>query len=360
MTRRKRSLEQYAEDKAKAIFTENQELARSGRAARAAAADKDKELADLKKRLGLYERLDAERLRPPTWLTPKRAATDHVAIPSLLLTDIHWDEVIRPEEMEGLNCYNRQIAEQRVRRAFEGAIQVSRDYLTNVHYDGFQLFLGGDLLSGVIQEELRETNQEAVMDSVLSILDPLAAGINLLAEIFERVHVAAVVGNHGRNTKKPRAKRRAKDNFDWLIYKLLEREFGGHKNVTMQVGESADTYVPIYQTKYLLTHGDQFQGGSGISGALAPLLLGTHRKTRRAAASGRPYDIMVMGHFHQMIFFPSKGLIVGGSVVGYSEYSYLGNLEPEPPQQAFWLTTPEHGITFNAPIFVRDRVVEGW
>lgn len=360
MTARKRSLEQYADDKAKATFSENQEIARSARAARATVAEKDKELEDLKRRLGLYEKLDAEQLAPPTWLTPRTSAKDNVAIPSMLLTDVHWDEVVRPAEVEGLNCYNRQIAEQRVRRAFEGAIRVSRDYLANLRYEGFQLFLGGDLLSGVIQDELRETNQEAVMDSVLSILDPLAAGINLLAASFERVHVAAVVGNHGRNSKKPRAKRRAKDNFDWLVYKLLEREYRGRPNITMRVGEAADTHVVLYNTKYLLTHGDQFSGGSGISGALAPLLLGAHRKTRRQAAAGKPYDVMVMGHFHQTIFFPAKGLIVGGSVVGYSEYSYLGNLEPEPPQQALWLTTPERGVTFSAPIFVQDRKAEGW
>lgn len=353
-------LDQYADERARARYAENADLARTARALRATSEEQAKQLRDLRQRLGLYERLDAARLEPPAWLAPVTKAKDHVGIPSLLLTDVHWDEVIHPEQVGHLNAYNRAIAEQRVKRAFTNAVVLARDYLSGVHYDGFQLFLGGDLLSGVIHEELRETNEAQVMESVLSALEPLEAGITLLAEQFKRVHVAAVVGNHGRNTRKPRAKHRAQDNFDWLIYKLIERDFRSNARVTVQVADAADTQVALYRTRYLLTHGDQFSGGSGIAGLLSPLMLGSHRKSRRQAAAGAPYDIMVMGHWHQSIMFPAKGLIVGGSVVGYSEYSYVNNLEPEPPQCAFWVTTPEHGVTFSAPVFVADRAKEGW
>jgi len=359
-TKAPKPLDDFADEHTAARFTENQEIARQLRAVRGALAEKEKALADAEKLLGVYEALDATPLKPPTWEKPKPGAKGHVAIPSLLLTDIHWDEVVRPAEVDGINKYNRRIAEQRVRRAFERAITVSRDYLAGVTYEGFQLFLGGDLISGVIHEELKETNEAQVMDSVLSILDPLAAGIHLLAAEFGRVHVAAVVGNHGRNSKKPRAKQRVYDSFDWLVYKFLQRELAAESRITMQVADAADAHVQIYGVRYLLTHGDQFSGGSGISGALSPLLLGAHRKTRRQSAAGKPYDIMVMGHFHQSIMFPAKGLIVGGSVIGYNEYAYIGNLEPEPPQCAYWLTTPQHGVTFSAPIFVQDRKAEGW
>lgn len=353
-------LDQFAEERDEAKFTENAAIARENRVLRNALTDREKQLADIRQRLGLYERLDTARLDPPTWLAPKTATKGNVGIPSLLLTDQHFDEVVRPEQVGYINAYNRKIAEQRAERAFVNAVKLARDYLSGVKYEGFQLFLGGDVLSGVIHEELRETNQAQIMESILAALEPLEAGINLLAKQFGRVHVAAVVGNHGRNTRKPRAKNRAQDNFDWLIYKLIERDFRGRTDVTVQVADAADTQVQLYRTKYLLTHGDQFSGGSGISGLLAPLMLGAHRKTRRQAVAGAPYDIMVMGHWHQSIMFPSKGLIVGGAVKGYDEYSYVNNHEPEPPQCAFWVTTPEHGVTFTAPVFVQDRAKEGW
>jgi predicted phosphodiesterase len=354
-----RSLEQFADDRAKARYTENTEIARTNRALRSAIDAKDAELARVKKTLELYKLLDASSVAPPTWLSPTRLSDRH-AIPSMLLTDIHWDEVVVPAQIEGINCYTRSISEGRIQRAFTRGIRVARDYLSGVTYEGFNLFLGGDLLSGIIHEELTETNHGTICDSILSILDPLLAGIRLLADEFGRVHATAVVGNHGRRTQKPKAKNKVRDNFDWLVYKLLQRELAGDQRVTLEVPESPDAHVRLYNVRYLLTHGDQFKGGSGISAALAPLLLGTHRKTRRNAKAGRPYDVMVMGHFHTSIWMPTKGLIVGGSVCGYNEYAYQQNLDPEDPQCAFWLTTPEHGITVNAPVFVSDRASEGW
>lgn len=355
----KQTLDAFVAAKDISRHEENREIARTNRTLRAEVEARDASIASLTKRLALFDMLDTGTLSIPTWLTPTCLKVRE-AVPTMLLTDIHWDEVTKPEQIDFVNKYDRAIALARVERAFTRVIRVTRDYLSGVTYPGFNLFLGGDLLSGIIHEELRETNEATIIEGILSVVEPLAAGIRLLAAEFKHVNVAAVVGNHGRNTKKPRAKNRVQDNFDWLVYKMLEREFKADKRVAFNVPAAADAHIQVYETKYLLTHGDQFRGGSGISGILAPLLLGTHRKTRRSVAAGKPYDVMVMGHFHQSIWAPSKGLIVGGCVCGYNEYAYQGNLEIEAPQCALWLTTPEHGITVSAPVFVGDRATEGW
>ncbi|MBA3836486.1 MAG: hypothetical protein C0499_02350 [Zymomonas sp.] len=355
---KKPTVTEYLDEKNRAIHAENTDIARSNRTLRATVAEQAAELEQVRQRLGLHERLEEARLDPPEWLTPKKSTSKHAAIPSLLLTDVHYDEVVKPEQIGGLNKYNRAIADQRIRRAFEGAIVMSRDYLSGVHYEGFNLFLGGDLLSGIIHEELRETNQAVVTESIVSVVEPLEAGITLLAEHFGKVHVSAVVGNHGRNTRKPRAKNRATDSFDWLVAKMVERGLKGDKRITTQIAQAADTHVKLYNHTYCLTHGDAFSGGSGISGFLSPLMLGVHRKAKRDAATGQGWDTLVMGHFHSSYFL--KGLIVGGSVVGYSEFAYGLNLPYEEPQSAFWLTTPERGISVSAPIFLQDRKAERW
>jgi hypothetical protein len=36
------------------------------------------------------------------------------------------------------------------------------------------------------------------------------------------------------------------------------------------------------------------------------------------------------------------------------------NFAPEPAQQAMWLVTPEHKVTWSAPVFCSDRTKEGW
>src|SRR5437867_283686 len=82
---------------------------------------------------------------------------------------------------------------------------------------------------------------------VLSILDPLAAGIRLLQSVFSVVNIDAVVGNHGRRTLKPITKNRAQDNFDWLVYQLLQRYLVSNvPGVTMRVASGPDARVTVH------------------------------------------------------------------------------------------------------------------
>lgn len=324
---------------------------------RRAIRDRDR----LNQQLRLIERLEKAKTERPDWLAPKLPkGAIHKATLCLLMTDTHFDEVVDPAEVDGLNCYNREIAEIRLRQAVERTIILARHYMGGVEYDGLLLFLGGDIFSGNIHEELARTNADTLFGSILHWLGPMGAAVGVLADEFKRIHVAVTPGNHGRMTRKPVAKHRASDNLDWLFYSLLARDFARDDRVTWLIPKAADTHVSCYSTRYLLTHGDQFRGGSGISGALAPLMLGSHRKTRRQQAAGKPYDYMVMGHWHQEMLLPSRGLLVGPCLKGYDEFSYVSNFEPDPPAQALWLTTPERGITWRVAVQVMDRKAEGW
>ncbi len=354
------SMEAFAEAARKVSLTGGQEQQRTIRAQKSIIDEQRAALEAVQEKLDLYEDIGSRVVKHPEWLSPKKSSKDHVAIPCMMFTDVHWDEYVKPEQVEFINKYDRTIAEMRVRRAFKRAIHVCRDYMAGVRYTGFQLFLGGDLLSGIIHEELRESNRGTVIESILSVAPMITKGIQSLADEFGVVNVDAVVGNHGRRTQKPVAKNRAQDNFDWLVYKWVAERLGDDKRITMRVADGPDAHVQVHGVKYLLTHGDQFKGGTGISAALAPLLLGVHRKTKRQNAIGRPFRVMVMGHFHKSIWMPEDGLIVGGSVIGYNEYAYQQNMTPEPPQCALWLNTPERGITVHAPVFVSDRQDEGW
>jgi hypothetical protein len=333
--------------------------ARAVRDLRTLLKQRDSDLADLRRKLDLITAIDQAKLRPPKWLQPKVSAKGHHGTVSLMLTDTHFGEVVNPAEVDWLNAYDDEIAAKRLRRFTDKAIEMPRDYVSGIAYDGAVLFWGGDIFTGTIHDELLETNTETLYASVIRWIEPLAAMCYSLADAFGKLHCAVTFGNHGRRTKKPRGKQRAQDNIEWLLYKVLERETRHDKRITWQIPDAADTLVSIYSTRFLLTHGDQFRGGSGIAGALSPLMLGSHRKTRRAMASGRPYDVMVIGHFHQYLTLPGP-VIVGGTLKGTDEYAYLGNFGYEPPRQAFWVTTPEKGVTISAPIDVFDRAAEGW
>jgi hypothetical protein len=145
-----------------------------------------------------------------------------------------------------------------------------------------------------------------------------------------------VVGNHGRMTMKPRAKFRARDNADWMLAHMVRRIT--EPRITHIIPESADCIVPVYNTVHLLTHGDQVHGGGGIGGIWPPI---KRLQARKQIAS--PHDVICMGHWHQLVAAPSAGIIVNGSGKGYDEFAYTNAFEPEPPQQALWLVTPERG-----------------
>lgn len=296
--------------------------------------------------------------RPPKWTRAKRSARSHRATIVTQLTDTHFDERVRPEEVGGINAYSRKIAEVRLQRWVDRAIVIPQEYFKGQDVEGLFVPATGDLLSGNIHPELKESNEDHLYSSADHWIDQLISAFDLLLKEYPLIHVGAVVGNHGRSTHKPVYKGRARTNIEWLMWRTLARHYRDEERLTFQVSDSMDLHVPIYGFNYLLTHGDQFRGGTGISGAMAPLMLGLHRKGVREAATDHDLDVMVMGHFHQYLTLP--GLIVGGSMKGYDEYAYGLNLRPEPARQAGWVTTPERGPTFHFPIDLQDRKAEGW
>lgn len=337
---------------------ERADLAR--RDAEATAKDALHRLEQVERQLalmvGLNNLLPAE---PPRWLTaPPKTSKKHHGTPWLLLSDLHLDEVVEPAELRGVNAYNRRIAEMRLRATFQSTVKVCRDFWTGVTYDGIVVPLAGDLFSGDIHEELTQTNEDTMLGSILHWSDEIAAGLSLLADEFGRVHVPVVVGNHGRRSRKPRAKHRARDNYDWFLGHILARTFKADKRLTFDVSESPDTLVQSYDTRVMITHGDQASGGGGIGGIWPPIMRLDARKRQRQAAIDQPYDLLIMGHWHQLVFGPS--FVVNGSLKGYDEYAAISNFGFEPPQQALWLMTPEHGKTWTAPILPMNRTKEGW
>lgn len=309
--------------------------------------------------LSVMLRLDAKApSKPPTWMASPRKAKPHRGTPWLLLSDLHFDEVVDAAQVGGVNAYDRRIAEMRLRSTIEHTIKVCRDFWSGIEYDGIVAPLAGDLFAGDIHDELKLTNADMIMGSVLHWADQLAAGISLLADEFGKVHVPVVVGNHGRTTRKPMAKFRARTNWDWFTGHLIAREFRNDPRVTFDISESADCLVKSYGHTVCITHGDQVTGGQGIGGIWPPIMRLDARKRARYAAVAQPYDLLVMGHWHQLTWGPS--FIINGSLVGYDEYAAVSNFGYQAPAQALWLMTPEHGRTWMAPILPSDRKREGW
>lgn len=322
--------------------------------------DLSAENSELRKLAGFYQSARETPIVTPKWQV-RPTSRGHVGIVVAQMTDWHLDEVVRAEEMMNMNAYNRDIASVRVRRWMEKVVTLPRDYMAGLKIEGLVVPATGDLFTGDIHAELKESNEAKLLASVLYWMEPLIDVLEQFEQEFPNVVVHAVVGNHGRLSERPVFKGRVHDNVEWLFWSVVrDRLRDRGSKVTVNVSPSMDLNVSIYGRNHLLTHGDQFKGGTGISGAFAPLSLGSHRKTRRQMVAQMPMETMVIGHLHQLINIP--GVIMGGTMKGYDEYAFGLNLPPDPngAAQAMWVTTPERAQTIWMPIYLTDRKAEGW
>jgi len=307
---------------------------------------------DIRQKIFKIAQMDPE---PPSWILKSGKPSSSPGIPTLLCSDWHWGEFINPAEIGGVpNKYNLKIANQRAHRLIDSTVDLLKNHMVNPHYEGIHLMLGGDLFSGTIHD-LSETNEVPMMKAFSDLYGVLRECVDTLLKHFPKVHISGVVGNHGRTSYKPKTKQRALTNFDWLMYTMLQAHYHPQqgkqdKRVTFKIPEAADVLIPIYNHRYLFTHGDQFRGGDGIIGPIGPIMRGDTKKRARNMQIGQDYDTLVIGHWHRYI--STRQVIVNGSLCGYNEYAYLSNFPYEPPIQALWITHPIRGITFQMPVYV--------
>lgn len=292
---------------------------------------------------------------PPKWLWTKRP---HGApgVPMLFLSDWHWGEIVDPIQVGGANKFNRAIAKLRVQRLRDAALDLTVNHMVKPSYPGIVVCLGGDMISGNIHEELRETNEGSVQQAVLEVQEQLEAFLASMADQFGRVFIPCVVGNHGRTTLKPRMKNRVYESYEWNLYCQLERHFRNDKRVQFMIPGETDAYFSVLGHRFLLTHGDTLgvKGGDGIIGALGPITRGTIKVGRSEAQIGRDFDTLLMGHWH--IYIPrgdASAALVNGSLKGYDEYARLQLRVPySRPSQSLWFIHEKYGFTAQWPIYL--------
>lgn len=308
--------------------------------------------------------LAAETPTPPEWLTPK-AHIGSTGVPVAFWSDFHWGEVVRKEETGGVNEFNRAIAKARLRKLVNTTIELAVHHMVKPNYPGIVLCLGGDFISGNIHDELRETNEGPVQQSVLEVQEHLIAAITQLADAFGSVFVPCVVGNHGRNTLKPRMKHRVYESYEWNIYCQLERWFKakGDTRVQFSIPGETDAYFSVLGHRFLLTHGDTLgvKGGDGIIGAIGPIVRGATKIGRSEAQIGRDFDTLLMGHWHTYIpRGDAAPVIVNGALKGYDEYARLMLRVPySRPSQALFFVNAQYGITAQWSVYLEPKLKSG-
>ena len=300
-------------------------------------------IEDLESQLGVVLQLDKNDRRPaPISVGNSDAVGEAAAI--VLGSDWHSEESIDPRTINGLNEFNLRIAQERIERFFRGIVKLTNIERAGIDISILVLGLLGDLMTGYIHEELQENNGLSPTETLVWLQDRVMDGIAYLKKEggFDRIIIPCNHGNHGRTTKKMRVSTSAKNSYEWLLYKFLEKQIDG---VEWIVADGYHIYLDVYGKTLRFHHGDNIEYKGGIGGLTIPTekKIASWDKARRA-------DIDCFGHYHQ--YQQNTKWASNGSIIGFGPYSLKIGAAYEAPSQTLFLLDSKRGRTGTWPIFV--------
>ncbi len=332
----------------------------------------DAELARLRAELASYRnrykaalaQIDRERERADTLVSlqgikpakpvstaGKAGGKLHPATMLLLVSDVHCEETVRAETVNDTNSFDLDVCEQRLAELQERFLAMLEHERRLARIDRVVIWLGGDMISGMIHPELAEENSLHPLAAIRWIGERLRAFIDTVADRTKSVIVATSCGNHGRTTEKLRTNE-ADTSYEHHLY-LTMRAAERRKNVAWHVGEGHLNYLDLdgFVVRFCHGHAVRFQGG--IGGIHVPL-----KKAIAAWDTTRRADLTCLGHWHQ--FSVGRNYVSNGSVIGPSAYSVRIKAEGgEHPCQAAVVIDHERNEMTKAYRIFCDRDLRG-
>jgi hypothetical protein len=136
----------------------------------------------------------------------------------LCVSDAHYGEVVKPEEALGLK-YDTDIATRRIQHVRDTAFRYLELRENSYPVNKITIAVLGDMLSGIIHEELEVTNEIVMVDQATEVSHLLYNLFSDAAARFDEVEMVIMPGNHPRLFKKPRHKQKF-NNFEFLMGKM--------------------------------------------------------------------------------------------------------------------------------------------
>jgi len=265
----------------------------------------------------------------------------------ILCSDLHYEETVDPKTVDGLNEYNIKIAKERFNKVFQNGLKLVDMSRSKSNIDNLVLWLGGDLITGYIHEELMENNAMSPIEASIDVYKLCVSAIDFLVENggFKKITIVTSVGNHSRTTEKMRVSTAVENNFEWLIYNFLVTHYEKSDTVRFKLSRGYFNYLDVYGYSIRFHHGNYIRYAGGVGGISVPI-----NKAIAQWNQGKTASIDVFGHWHQRL--SSKNFVVNGSIIGYNPYAMSIKAAFEKPQQSFFLIHPVWGKTVEAPIFV--------
>jgi len=246
-----------------------------------------------------------------------------------LVSDIHVGEYIDQTWVQGLNRYDVETYKKRSDQWLNKIVTFREQDKKSLGLNTLVIYKLGDIVTGedIYKGQAFGINQNLVQQ-LFTALEVESSKILTLAEIFPKIIIYCVLGNHGRLNK---ASHHPKTNFDYIFYKVLQILLRSQKNVEIYVSESPSMLLQRGDFKILLNHGDNARGWMGIP------YYGLDRQFRKLSGL---YNIVVdyefVGHHHTPASLGGY-ILINGSYLGGTDLSINRmNLMSLPSQKIFY------------------------
>lgn len=245
-------------------------------------------------------------------------------------SDWHIEEIVRPDQVNGLNTYNLDISRRRADHFFKIALLLTEIERKDTVIREMVLALLGDFISGNIHEELLENTALRPIDAMVRCQEYLMSGIDFLLKNSDlKLTVVCHPGNHSRITEKVHITSETGNSLESMMYHNLKLFYRNEKRITFIISPSYHSYVTVYGKVLRFHHGHAISYGGGVGGITIPVNKAIAQWNRSV-----PADIDVFGHFHQA--FDGNNFIANGSMIGYNAFSLRIKAPYEPPAQQFF------------------------
>ena len=285
-------------------------------------------------------------IKPAKRAVPKKVRhAKHDATAVLMLSDVHCEERVLPETVNGENDYSLDVCQLRMDELEERFISCLEHERNQANIRRVLIWLGGDFITGHIHPDCMEVAALSPMNATRWIAERLRGLIDSIAAHAAEVIVCTNAGNHGRSTEKNRIATELDHSWEQMMYFTLARE-ESNANVEWRIAEGHLGYVDLDGFLVRTTHGHSIRFAGGVYGLALPA-----SKAIARWDAGRKANLTIFGHYHSFGWLRGARYVANGSVIGHSPYAERV-ASPERPCQGMAII--DHGrqeVTRAYPLF---------
>lgn len=265
-----------------------------------------------------------------------------------LFSDAHIEETVDADTVLGLNSYDTNMAEQRIKAYFANLTAcLKRDCVDTLYFASL-----GDQISGFIHEHLMQENGMTPPEATLFGQSLIVSGLKYIRQELPELAIVfiGIAGNHSRITKKIQNSNNFKMSYEWIMYQNIKQICeSSNMGIEFLVPESELALVETPDGKrYIFCHGYQVQSkGTGTVAGIYPALGRLAMKWQKIFKQ----DKIFLGHYHTCVSIPTA--TVNGSIIGYNAFALTNGMGYEEPAQMYEVFDSEIGQLLSRKIYCK-------